>query len=854
LSTKSPIRDPSGRRITSASSPIFGKPQAVRPAFCPAFFLIFSLELAAVLFLAATSRVVRGHDGFVYFGMQYFFLNEAVVSGAIPQWIPYMTQGLTASVWYVLQAGLAQNVFLVLGPLLKGANFLLLFHAGIFADRLVLLLGVWLLGRRFFQSAHAILITASSIMASAVWMDQPWFNFHLYYALPLVLELTHRFLDTCRWRYAFLACFATALQTLGNLPYFLPVFTLVVFLYFLFYLAFHHDGARRFWRELVWGWPAFGFVAGGVASFLWIYLVLRAGTGEIVSYHPGRGLSFTASVESYLTYGEGLRPWAVFEVLSGVSPAMDYTLYVGILPLPLVLCGLVWNLKKEHAHFWLLVLVLTLIVAGTALAAALYYLWPGMKYFRHLVLLSPLARLFVCFLAGFGWEGLAVRGSRARDRARKGFLLAVAGTFVALTVVFLHLARHYDGMVLQILPRMTSIALPWVREAEINQKIWDLAPEAPPLKPQEALELRYGERRMKIRLAKAAACAAGVSLFLAVWPYLGGRMRLRFAALAVFLHLTDVYGYYYAEASLRTVRVPPDKKALFSFQAPPYTTRRDAEWHPNGRSEALFGLVPFFGLRHWAVFPFLFRDELGMDFKTQHWLAPLDRLIWAYLGTKGGNPLSQDPLFWNFYFPKDRPAVRKMAGVAEDKIQFFFRAHGVHSDDELARLLADPDFSGDLLFLSLPGSVPSGREDIPFWTAGGILSSSERVRLPYEVEHFSANKLALRALNDAPDPVWLYYSDVWQPLWKADVNGKAVTVYRAHLAYKAVKLEPGWNRVRFDLASPWMGALRALLALAAALGLTGTLAGTARLLGNRPDAFFSREGPGRGKRREPRKG
>ncbi|MBI1952976.1 MAG: hypothetical protein HYS41_02510, partial [Candidatus Omnitrophica bacterium] len=46
-----------------------------------------------------------------------------------------------------------------------------------------------------------------------------------------------------------------------------------------------------------------------------------------------------------------------------------------------------------------------------------------------------------------------------------------------------------------------------------------------------------------------------------------------------------------------------------------------------------------------------------------------------------------------------------------------------------------------------------------------------------------------------------FYSDVWHPFWKAKVNGRPVPVARANLAYKAVPILPGENRVHFFFES-----------------------------------------------------
>ena len=76
--------------------------------------------------------------------------------------------------------------------------------------------------------------------------------------------------------------------------------------------------------------------------------------------------------------------------------------------------------------------------------------------------------------------------------------------------------------------------------------------------------------------------------------------------------------------------------------------------------------------------------------------------------------------------------------------------------------------------------------------------------------------------NIEPTPVWMFYSDVWHPWWGATVNGVATTVYRANVAYKAVRLEPGENVVHFRFQSRLMAVLSALAAVNAGVWLIGT--------------------------------
>lgn len=62
---------------------------------------------------------------------------------------------------------------------------------------------------------------------------------HFFYAVPLILALVHRFFDCDSWLSLLLAMSLFALQTVGNLPYYIPVSSLVVVLYFGLYTAFN---------------------------------------------------------------------------------------------------------------------------------------------------------------------------------------------------------------------------------------------------------------------------------------------------------------------------------------------------------------------------------------------------------------------------------------------------------------------------------------------------------------------------------------------------------------------------------------------------------------------------------------
>jgi hypothetical protein len=386
------------------------------------FLLIVVIELAHTILAIAQHRVPTGHDGFQYFTVQYYFLNNAIQAGEIPQWIPYMTQGTVATLWYAIQASMLQSVLLFAAPALRHVDLLAVYHAGMFVDEMTLLAGTWLLARRFFRTPASLFI-AITVVGSCVWLEQPYWNFRLYYALPLVLEAGHRFIDSGRWRWAFLSANLLALQALGNLPYFLPVASFVVCAYFAFFAAAHWDVMGQALKRLRWGLPAVTAVAMAGASFVLVYACLSSGTSQLVSYNPGRLRDGSTSLAGFLTYGGATDVHKWLGLVVHTPASVDFTIYAGVLVAPLLLCGL-FAVDRRRLHFVLLAATMLLFTLGTFVSTMAFYAWPGMKYFRHIGLVTPLVKVLCCFVAGIGFEWVAdTRTHRAR-RALQYALLA----------------------------------------------------------------------------------------------------------------------------------------------------------------------------------------------------------------------------------------------------------------------------------------------------------------------------------------------------------------------------------------------------------------------------------------------
>jgi hypothetical protein len=749
-------------------------------------------------------RAPATHDGFQYFTLQYFFLNNAAQGGGVAQWIPYMSHGTVATLWYGIQGSLLQQVLLRLPPLVRQSDLLTLFHLSAFVDSMMLLAGTWLLARRFFQLPAVVFIVVS-IVGSAVWLDQPYWNFRLYYALPLVLDLGHRFLDTGRWRWFFLSANLLAIQVIGNLPYFIPVASFTVFVYFAGFAALHRAAMRERLRSLRLDRAAAAAIAGSVASFVAVYASMVIGTADLITYSAGRSADGSTTLIGFLTYGgaTGIQQW--LDVVLNVSPSLDMTLYAGILLLPLTLVGLV-TVDRRRFHFVVAATVMLLFTLGTVVSVAAFRVWPGMRFFRHIALVSPLVKVLIVFVAGIGLERLLDFAPPRRTLVRVS-AIAAAIVLLAGAGVALNLARSPS-------------------------------PQLHYMDPDPAIDRpdhMYDRQLVAARLYTSSALAIAGAVVLAAAAFTPRRGRAAAIAVALSFAAADVYYFKFTHLFTRSDVVPPPARIALRPAPMNYPPRRElnvrAALAKSGRLRATMTFNRVLrnslqgraarGTQYWTSHAFFFTDEAGSSFRMDSWLRPLDQLMRMYWDAPIDNESALPPGIdlGQLTFPMTRPGAGAVAGVLADKIRLFSTAYAVATPADLVPVMTSQSYAGNMLFILSDAAAPP--DSAQKWTRQQPLSGDDSRPLSYEVVRFDANTLAIRVANPDASAGWLSYADVWHPSWATTVNGKRVPVYRANMAYKAVPLEGGENLIEFRFGSRLFSTLAALASLNAAAWLLG---------------------------------
>lgn len=751
-------------------------PLAVLPEFLLAGFLIF------------THRMPVTHDTFQYFAFQYVFLNNAVCSGEIPLWLPSMTYGSVSTWWFAIQASPLQQIFLQLGPLLRGFDFLSLFHLSILMDSILLATGVWLLARRLFSQWHTTVFITWAVLGSSIWSSQVWFNFHFAYSLPLVIYLLHIFFDTGRWRYALGAGNLLAYQMLGNLPYYLPVISLNLFLYFLLYFLTKGGEFRRSLALIRLDKRAWVALLGMGLSFVLLHLLLRTDVGQLQSYVLGRKPNHKVPLADFLAYGNNqeLGKWA--EVVLGISPALDFTLYFGLLGL--VLAGVsLTQFRGKHLNLFLLVATLLAFSMATPLSTLLWYTWPMMKFYRHLGFVTCFVKLWLCFLAGAGWEALASPAGSVRPSRAVRLLCIVAPILLGVWLIWL--SAHPD------------IVRSWIL-AIMRDEIWKVS----------AL--------LQVDVLKAALLRTGYMALCSTVAIVCLTMTQRVRCpgwlllIALLVHGFDLYSYKLFDLCLKTAPLTEKQSILVQFQNMPFQARRiplDKSTLP--RTQILRDLR-WEGDADKGYTLFFQEDEPIPTSRVDYLERPLQRFLKAYLGKDIDDDITERPagyFLWNSWrLPTYHAAAFKIAGLTEDKIQFFSEA--VLSDNErwTASQISDAAYTGDLMFLK--PSAPQ-QPTLTGWLDPTMVAPTvhRRLHLPYRIQHFDCNRLQVHVDAPTSGTAWMLWSTTWHPSWKATINGEPTQIYRANLAFQALPLKPGPNQIQFRFESKRRTALYRLFAI-----------------------------------------
>jgi len=398
------------------------------------WIVLLLLQASLSVFLIADQRLQRDREARDYYEIQRDVLSEAARGG--PGSVPAWAQGRAA---LFTQGSLLQNALHLVARPLSGWNFLPLFYLGLFVDELIFLLGVWLLARRFFSDPRSAFFVTVAALGSSLWVNHPWMNFRIFYALPLTIHLARRFLNTgSPWTLAAVLNLQ-ALQALGSPPglfFMTPVAAALVLAGTSLIL---NEPAREAWKSIRWSRRHSLAALAGLAAWIPVAVVAYSRADGPLRSEPG---SFGGVALAFA----GLdAPACLLDLVLGIAPTMDSTLFCGFFTLGFAILGFARLDPKKSLR--LLGAAAAGIVLLSLLAALSFRCFPSLHGARPSAAGAPLLRLIFVFLAGAGFDAALQRRPAPRNVAGSvaAGLLVLAVALVAVSSWVQHAQRPVHG-------------------------------------------------------------------------------------------------------------------------------------------------------------------------------------------------------------------------------------------------------------------------------------------------------------------------------------------------------------------------------------------------------------------------
>lgn len=721
--------------------------------------LVYSLNY---LILIYQNRLPMCHDTFQYLQLQYIYFNEIVQNHCFPFWFPFIGQGFVGNYYSTVQLTLLSPLFYFIGLFVSEINYLYLFYFAIWFEELFFLMGVILLSSLYYRNTKTILFVSITLLGTNIWYPQIFWNFHLYYFIPIVLYCIHKCLITGLFRYLILAAMFSALAVYGNFVYCLVFVSFVVLVYVLSIAPVYFSEIKTFlWKNtrLTHILVLLIFITIMLLSF---YYIKYADSEITYSFGTRREISGGNSLKTFLTYG-GSRGFSKYkEIFRRYGKSADINLYAGFLLPAFVIISLCYCRKKLSFAVGMVALVVFLFSLGTFVSVLFYYLYPLGRIFRHIGLTATIFKLFIVFYAGFGFE--IFLDSLSKDKKPNFLKLMFLTTMVCLV-----------GMNYILMHKSYAISSHFRLMSKTEEVIFSTIPYA--------------------------ILSAGVLLL-----WLMYKTKIGVKHLVNLLLLLIVFDFFFYKYSLIVPRMPRvSDKAINLFKPFKYDFPRerlaDTYCHisSNARLKQFLPVLDYnnnkrvskCGATYNTVDSFFFADSAASSYRTDFVL----RSMRQYFDVKEK-------------FPNNNGIYEKYSGVGYPKIEVFSRLNLVDNEIEIGRIFNLDSFTGDMLFATsrdVEGikDNPSSRL-IQKQVIADFENRNERVVSEIEVKNFSFNTLDLTVSVGGPenqDCLFLYYADAYHPHWNAYVNGKKVSVIKSNIGYKSVMIPSGTSEVIFEFGN-----------------------------------------------------
>ena len=732
------------------------------------------LMLVAVVVLInlpfITRHYIPGHDSKVALAVFDYMYSNWVFADELPHWMVYGFHGLDAAAFQIAFMSAASYLSFFGGKYLGVNDSLTLFSVTLCVEQLLFLLGFYLLSLRLFRERLTVFCICFTAIGLVAWQSQLFWNLRLFCLLPLafylILRLRYDGAGYCGW----LAGIVSILGPEGSSYfYMLWAFLLTVFSVTVFWGRFGSLSAMFRVR-----------VSNVVMAILFVCLalcffgVLWHAFDNFKFGSPQRDESGKIALGTFLTYGGNnladtlsalLLPSANMDDTGGRSGMTDYVGLICFLCFPL---AFIYKRNTSLACPFVITLAVIAALSLGGLFASLIFFFPGMDMFRHVGFLTPVIKMLILIVAGFGCDTLICLLSERR--------LIPQATFGKLLLI--------------------CIALLFYVDLNIGGQNWARVCQA----------IQNGEGNLFNTLEQAAIytlmrAALMFAFVLCAWQLCrpttspaAGKPDFVFTLLVVcivgdcVLFQSELYSHLHRGSK------------PFAFPA------IKLGW-PIPRDEIISTNAP--AIRPvWVSAP---GTKLHCDITRYERISTNTLLKYqAWTDAAGG----EDQISLSSVFQWDPPAPKIRADWLAGNVVAMEKILQTVSTQDLAvvsgseglkfRLLGDSSaihVRTDAEALKLLSSRAGWDKQVILTDPGGAnTTNAAPVAMPdsnLNLGEFSANSFTLSLSNGLAQPAWLIYADAYSPGWHATVNQKPVPILKAYGAFKAIRVLPGASQVRF---------------------------------------------------------
>ncbi len=353
--------------------------------------------------------VLPAHDTMHMFSVFHYFYSDFFFNNEIAHWLHYGVYGVESSIDQLTCLQPASYFSFCIGYIFGIENVLLLFKISIFIDQLIFLTGIYLLSRMLFICRSTVYVICIGAICSTVWLIQLGFGFLIYYLVPLIFYYIIRSIIEHKPEFLWVGGILSILSLIGNYVYIAPIYLFTVSI-IAFILIVKYKVSWYYIFDISFKNILF-FLIFILLSIGYLYFALHLLDFVIIYHHMGSSFGGSGdinafNIKNFLTHGDELIKTFKFpEMVSGMRIySSPVPIYIGILPLFFFL----WSVFKVRTRTFIAICSATFVLIGLSsggiLAILLYYVFPGIAFFRHLGHIYGLIKILMLICSGFGLD------------------------------------------------------------------------------------------------------------------------------------------------------------------------------------------------------------------------------------------------------------------------------------------------------------------------------------------------------------------------------------------------------------------------------------------------------------------